>query len=366
MASTTEIFAGYELGEVVGQGELGTIYRARDARLPRDVALRVVAGDLSHDPVTRARLNREATVLAACEHPNVLPIYEAGEFDGRLFVASRWVDGVSMADLVRDRGPLEPRQAVAIVEQVASALEAAHALGVIHRAVRPSSVLITPSGTAYLTDFGLARRSSDVTGLTIHDHLVDSFDFIAPEYISGGDVDTRADIYGLGCVLYVALTGETPYPLPSPAAKMYAHLSADTPSPRAVNDAVPEALDAVIQRALAKDPGDRQPTPAAFVAEAAAAFAAEAGAAIGEAGAVGEAAPDEPPAPLRLELAGAGAPDEPGAGDEPSPEPPSGGDFEYSVYRQRAPGETLLRGVWIVLALLFIAAPVALLVALVH
>jgi serine/threonine-protein kinase len=236
------------------------------------VALRIVAGDVARDPTIRARLNRESTALAALDHPNVAPIFEAGEYEGRLFVATRWVDGISLGSLVRRDGPLPARRAVAIVNQVASALQASHAQGIIHRNVKPSAVLVTASDFVYLTDFGLARRSGDLTGLTIQEQLLESFDYVAPEYLEGDSVDKRVDIYGLGCVLYEALTAEPPYPYESAAAKMYAHQSAPPPSAHDRVADVPAALDHVIARAMAKDPADRYQSPGDFAIDAATAL----------------------------------------------------------------------------------------------
>jgi serine/threonine protein kinase len=189
-------FAGFELKERVGEGGIGLVYRARDLRLGREVALRIIGAEIARDAVTRARLNRESLTLASVDHPNVVPIYDAGESDGRLYVVTRWVDGVDLGTLVHQHGPLVPRRAVRIVNQVASALQAAHDLGIMHRSVRPSSVLVTETDHAYLTDFGLARRASDLTGLTMQEHLLESFDYLAPEYIEGAPADKRVDIYG--------------------------------------------------------------------------------------------------------------------------------------------------------------------------
>ena len=251
---------------------MSEIYRARDLRLGRQVALRIVGPELARDPVARARLNRAASALASVDHPNVVPIYGTGEADGKLFIVTRWIDGTSVSALVREQGPLEARRAVRIVNQVASALQAAHAIGIMHRNVKPSRVLVTATDHAYLTDFALARRASDLTGLTIQENLLDSYDYLAPEYIEGGDVDARVDIYGLGCVLYEALTGEVPYPAATPAAKMYAQRSAEPPSVRARRPEVPEALDAVVRHAMAKDPSARYQTPGEFAVEAAGAL----------------------------------------------------------------------------------------------
>ncbi|MFL5859260.1 MAG: serine/threonine-protein kinase [Solirubrobacteraceae bacterium] len=269
MTATGQRFAGYELEEFIGDGGNGAIYRARDLRLQRPVALRIVAPDIARDAAARERLNRASTAVALVDHPNVAPIYETGEVDSQIFIASRWIDGVSLKSLVREQGALDPRRAVRIVNQVASALQAAHGLGIIHRNVKPSSVLVTPVDHAYLTEFGLARRQSDLTGLTVANQLLDTFDYVAPEYIEGLDVDYRADIYGLGCLLYEALTGEVPYPRAQPAAKLYAHVSSEPPSARAVRPEVSDQLDAVVRRAMAKRPEDRQQSAGEFAVDAA-------------------------------------------------------------------------------------------------
>jgi serine/threonine protein kinase len=353
-----ERFAGYELEERVGEGGMGVIFKARDPRLERDVALRIIGAEVAGDSVTRARLNRESTTLASVDHANVVPIYEAGESDGRLFIASRWVRGISLGSLVGEQGPLEPRRAVRIVNQVASALQAAQGLGIIHRNVKPSSVLVTDTDHAYLTDFGLARRASDLTGLTVEEHLVESFDYLAPEYLEGGPVDARVDIYGLGCVLYEALTGEVPYPAPTPAAKMYAQRSAEPPSARARRPDVPAALDAVVRRAMAKDPSERHQAPGEFAVEAA--------------GAVQMSAPPwitGAPAPSALRDV-----DEERSEPQPVPAPRghSGQDDRwrrdewhepaYFAHPGPSTGRRIAAGVAI---LLFLAAPLALLLALV-
>ena len=265
-------FDGFELEELVDHGQISVIYKARDLRLDRQVALRIIGPELAGDPVTRARLNRAASALASVDHPNVVPIYGTGEADGKLYMATRWIDGIDLSSLVREDGPLEPTRAVRLVNQVASALQAAHAVGIMHRNVRPSRVLITATDHVYLTDFALARREGDLTGLTMQEHLLDSYDYLAPEYLAGDDVDARVDIYGLGCVLYEALTGEVPYPAATPAAKMYAQRSAEPPSAHARRSEVPEALDAVVSRAMAKDPSARYQSPGEFALAAAGAI----------------------------------------------------------------------------------------------
>ena len=258
----------YQLDELVARGATGVMFRGRDTRLGRTVALRIVDPELASDPIVRTRLNRESTVLAQLDHPNVIPLYEAAEIDGQLCLSTRWVDGRSLAHLIRSDGPLEVRRAVRIIGQVAAALQAAHDLDVIHRDVKPSNILVTRGDHAYLTDFCLARRSSDTAGLTAPNELLASVDYVAPEAISGGTVDHRLDIYGLGLVLFEALTGEVPFPRNVDAAKVYAHLSVTPPSIHERRPEVPIALDAVVQRALAKEPSDRQESAAAFAREA--------------------------------------------------------------------------------------------------
>ncbi len=265
-------FAGYKLERRVGHGGMGVVYRACEVSLQRTVALRIVPPAAAADPILRARLNRESVALASVDHPNVAPIYAAGEHDGTLFIATRWIDGENLGELVKREGALNPRRAARIVIQIASALQAAHAVGIMHRGIRPSSVLVTPDDHAYLTDFELARRASDLSGLTVQEQLVGEFDFIAPEYIRGGEVDARVDIYGLGCVLYVALTGEVPFPRAGSAAKMYAHVASEPPSPRSLQDAVPERLDAVARRAMATAADERQQTAGEFAIQVAGAL----------------------------------------------------------------------------------------------
>jgi serine/threonine protein kinase len=263
-----DVLGVYKLDELVGRGVTGVMFRGRDTRLGRTVALRIVDPELASDPIVRTRLNRESTVLAQLDHPNVVPLYEATEIEERLCLSSRWVDGRSLAHLIRSDGPLEVRRAVRIVGQIAAALQAAHDLAVIHRVVKPSNVLVTRGDHAYLTDFCLARRSTDTAGLTAPEELLASVDYVAPEAISGDAVDHRVDVYGLGLVLFEALVGEVPFPRKVDAAKVYAHLSAPPPSIHERRPQVPPELDAVVRRALAKEPDDRQQSAAAFAREA--------------------------------------------------------------------------------------------------
>ena len=176
---------GYELLEFVNSDPTGAVYRARDTRLGRLVALRIVAPELVDDPIVRARLNRETTALAQLNHPNVPPIYGAEETDDTIIIATQWVDGPRLDALVAEQGPLEPRRAVRLVTQVAAALQMAHRLRLVHRAVTPAHVLVTPEDHAYLTDFGVARRHGEVVGLTDPGALAATLDAAAPEVIRG-------------------------------------------------------------------------------------------------------------------------------------------------------------------------------------
>ncbi len=262
-----DTIAGYEIEALVGRGGMGEIYRARDSRLERRVALKLLAERYSEDAEFRERLLRESRIAASLDHPNVIPVYEAGETDDGLFIAMRFVDDDVQALLRRD-GPLEPARALAIASQVADALDVAHDRGLVHRDVKPSNVLLDRQDRrehVYLADFGLTQSVSD-RGPT-DGHLVGTVDYVAPEQIRGDDVDGRADVYGLGCVLFEALTGTVPFSGVSDVAVIYAHL--ETPPPRASErgDTLPETLDDVLARAMAKDPDERQPTCRALVDE---------------------------------------------------------------------------------------------------
>ena len=256
--------AGYEIEGVVGSGGIGILYRARQLRLDRPVALKVVEPDVAADPVMRERLRREARTVAALDHPNVVPLYEAGEENGTVFIVTRWVDGTELGTLVRSEGPLEPARAARIAAQIASALEVAHEKGLVHRDVKPSNVLVTSEDHVYLTDFGLTKRADSASGFTGAQQMLGTIDYVAPEQIEGGESDPRGDVYGLACVLYETLTGAAPFAGETGGmAKMWAHLNAEPPSVREQRADVPQALDDVIRRGLAKRP-DGRPSAAGF------------------------------------------------------------------------------------------------------
>ena len=268
--------AGYVVEDMLGRGGMGEVYRARDQRLERPVALKLLLRNLAEDAGFRDRMFRESRLAASLDHPNVVPIYEAGDADGRLFIAMRYVDGTDLKKLLRREGALEPARAIAIAVQVADALDAAHASGLVHRDVKPSNILLDQQGGrehAYLADFGLTQSASDRQ--PTDGSLMGSVDYVAPEQIRGDEIDGRADIYALGCLLFETLTGSLPFADPSEVAVLYAHLEDDPPVASERRPVLPPGLDDVLARAMAKRREDRQPTATALVAEAASALGLE-------------------------------------------------------------------------------------------
>ena len=264
MLSPGSRFGGYEVESVVGLGGFGILYRARQLRLDRPVALKLVEAGVARDPVVRERLRREARAVASLDHPNIVPLYEAGEEDGTVYIVTRWVEGTELGALLHRDGPMQPSQAASTAAQIADALEMAHEKGLVHRDVKPSNVIVTAEGHVYLTDFGLARRVETAPGLTGPDQMLGTIDYVAPEQIEGSEPDARGDIYSLGCVLYEMLTGEPPFADRKGAmAKMWAQVNAEPPSLRGRRPDVPAALEDVVNRAIAKDPQAR-PTAVAL------------------------------------------------------------------------------------------------------
>jgi serine/threonine protein kinase len=199
-----ESFAGHVIHAVAGRGAMGTVYRATDPS-GRDIALKVLAADLTADLEFRTRFEREARAAASVDHPNIVRVYGGGAHEGRLYVVMRYVDGTDLARLLA-AGPLAPARAAALIAQVAAALDAAHAVGIVHRDVKPANVLVD-SDHAELTDFGLMKDVKSTTPLTIAGTFIGTCDYAAPEQLLAAPVDGRADVYGLGCVLYETLTG---------------------------------------------------------------------------------------------------------------------------------------------------------------
>jgi hypothetical protein len=256
-------FAGYRIERRLGRGGMGILYLAIEARLERHVALKLIAPEAAADEVFARRFAEESKIAASIEHPNVVPIYAAGEEGGIPYIAMRYVSGSDLGRRLAREGRLEPAAAAALIAQVGSGLDAIHAAGLIHRDVKPANVLLGETGGedhAYITDFGVARNVSTESGLTQTGRFVGTLDYVAPEQISAGAVDARADVYALGCLLFKLLTGEVPYPRDGEAARLYAHLNDPAPAPSLHATAVPMALDDVAIRAISKAPEDRYPS----------------------------------------------------------------------------------------------------------
>ena len=291
-------FAGYRIESVAGRGGMGIVYRALQLQPERVVALKAIAPSAADDADFRERFKRESQVAAAIEHPNVIPVYQVGESEGVLFIAMRFVEGTDLGGLIDARGSLDPAEATQIVGQVAGALDAAHARGLVHRDIKPANVLVAGGEGerhAYLTDFGLAKSVESDTGLTSTGVVVGTGDYIAPEQVRGERVDARTDVYSLGCLLFKALTGRVPFIADTTLAKMYAHAHEPVPSAADLRPGLTPELDAVVKRAMAKNPADRFPSAGDFgrAARAAAASAPPPPAAAERNVAAGEAAPPE-------------------------------------------------------------------------
>jgi len=255
LAVGTEV-GGCLLERVIGRGGMGIVYRGRDLALDRPVAVKLVAAEHSGDPGVRSRFEREARLMAAIDHPNVIPVYGAGEQDGHLYLVMRYVNGTDLRRLLAEHGRLDPVRATLIVEQVGRALDAAHERGLVHRDIKPANVLLSDNH-AYLTDFGITRLIDERTRTTDSGEVIGTLDFMSPEQLRGEETDARSDVYSLGCVLYACLTGGSPFHRPTPAATILAHLE-DRPAPVSSEaPGVPRRFDPVLARALAKRPRDR-------------------------------------------------------------------------------------------------------------
>ena len=260
MLTTGSVLGDFRIEGELGHGGMGVVYRATQVSLGRLVALKVIASGLADQEGFRERFVRESRLAASLDHPNVIPVYAAGEHDGVLYIAMRYVEGTDLRNLIRAEGRIDPLRAAGVTAQVASALDAAHERGLVHRDVKPANVLVAARGGGehvYLTDFGLTKRSASETSLTGAGEWVGTLDYVAPEQVRGDAVDARADIYALGCVLYEMLTGQVPFPRENDLAKLWAHMSDDAPSALEVAPDVPPGLAAVSERAMAKDPADR-------------------------------------------------------------------------------------------------------------
>jgi YVTN family beta-propeller protein len=341
----------YRLDSLLGQGGMGDVYRAYDTHRDRYVALKLLPEALSSDQEYLARFRRESNVAARLRDPHVIPIHDFGEIDGRLFIDMRLVDGADIGALLETDGRIAPQRAAYLISQVAEALDAAHADHLVHRDIKPSNILVTSSDFVYVVDFGIARSiGGRQTPLTHTGAYIGTLDYMAPERFTGHDVDGRADVYSLACLLHECLTGAPPFGGKELPALMYAQLYSDPPEASSLVEGIPPALDAVIARGMAKDPKDRFATAGALAAAARTAFLDEAPAPqmtdpqphtqAGTAAAARQAAPPEPTASQTVDLqphTSTGTPDPtlqaattaaagPGVAEPPAPDPEPAGD----------------------------------------
>ena len=258
------LIAGYRLDERIGAGGMAVVFRAYDSRLDRNVALKLLAPDLAQDDAFRQRFIRESRAAAAVDDPHIIPVFEAGESGDVLFIAMRYVRGGDVRSLIDRIGPLPPHRVADLVSQVASALDAAHARGLVHRDVKPANMLLEARSATdlpdhvYLSDFGLTKQTLGTSlALTGTGEFLGSLDYVAPEQIEGRPLDGRCDEYGLACSTFEMLCGRPPFQREPSISVMYAHLSEPPPAVRLYRSGLPEALETVLQRALAKAPGDR-------------------------------------------------------------------------------------------------------------
>ena len=345
MASRTRIgtqVAGFRIESVLGRGGMSVVYVAEQVRLGRRVALKVLTTELAWDEQFRERFVRESQIAAAIEHPNIIPIYDAGEDDGLLYIAMRFVEGPDLKEVLK-RGLLGVGRTIFLVEQIASALDAAHAHSLVHRDVKPGNILLEETTDhAYLTDFGVAKQTT-ARGLTSTGHFLGTVEYAAPEQIEGGPVDARTDVYALGCVLFECLTSTPPFAHGTEHAVLHAHLVDPPPSVTRIRPELPHAFDGVIATALAKDPAERFASCGDLVHAAR-------NAASGSARRVESA---RPPAPTvaSAELPSAGPSVDSGSQDEAvAPEPVAEAGEQSSHALQLTPLKLLLLMVLLVLA----------------
>src|SRR5438270_2434623 len=269
------VVGGYRIDELIGRGGMGLVYRATNVALNRIYALKVLAPALAEDEQFRQRFKREMRIAASLHHPNIVGIHYAGEQDGLLFFVMDYITGTDLREVLIKQGALDPERAVDLLEQLASALDAAHRLGLVHRDVKPANILITVrdgAEHAYLTDFGLAKKFDNASGLTAKGSVVGTVDYMAPEQITGSHTDARTDIYALGCVFFQMLSGHVPYERDNSVATLFAHVH-DDPPPLVgdIADTYP-AFGPVLLKAMAKEPDERYLSAGDFARDAAAAL----------------------------------------------------------------------------------------------
>ena len=250
-------FGSYRIDGLIARGGMSAVYRATHLALDRTVALKIMSHDLANDRVSRERFMNEWRIAAALRHPNILPVHDAGDVEGRLFMAMDFIDGGDLGHLIAREGPLPPPRALAVLEQVAAALDAAHAADLVHRDVKPGNVLLDGE-RAYLTDFGLSKLlGSNANRLTAPGRMVGTAEYLSPEQIRGELVTPRTDVYALGCVIFETLTASSPFDAESDFVLMYAHLERAVPRMSERQRALPPAADDVVRKAMAKAGGER-------------------------------------------------------------------------------------------------------------
>ena len=370
--------AGYQIEGQIGRGGMAVVYRATDRRLNRAVALKILAPELARDAAFRERFIREMRAAAAVDHPHIVPVFDAGEANGALYIAMLYASGHDVRTLIKAENALPAARVADIVGQVASALDAAHARGLIHRDVKPANMLIAEMAGngrpdhVYLSDFGLSKQSFSSASLTLTGQFLGTLDYMAPEQVEGSPIDGRADLYGLACATYEMFTGEPPFKRDHDFAAIWAQLSAPAPSLLRRRPDLSPAIDQVIGRALAKSPDDRYPTCGEF----ASALGASCGLASGQPQLVPAGEADHPTqtwpsaqpvaaaapwpafmAPASQPGPGAAWPGGLGSGDG-LPAPPGATVASYPVTspRRRRPRAALIAGCIVLLAVVGIAA----------
>ncbi|MCP2262145.1 serine/threonine protein kinase [Streptoalloteichus tenebrarius] len=262
----------YELGDTLGYGGMSEVHRGRDVRLGRDVAVKVLRADLARDPQFQLRFRREAQNAAALNHPAIVAVYDTGETEtdyGPLpYIVMEFVDGRTLRDMIKSEGPLPPRRAMEIMADVCAALDFSHRHGIVHRDVKPANIMITRSGAVKVMDFGIARAVADgQAAVTQTAAVIGTAQYLSPEQARGETVDARSDVYATGCVLFELLTGEPPFTGDSPVAVAYQHVREDPRTPSEVNSQIPTVLDAVVLKAMSKNPANRYQSAAEMRAD---------------------------------------------------------------------------------------------------
>ena len=251
-----EVIGSYRIDDVIARGGMSTIYRATHAPMDRTVALKVLSSEFASDRITRERFMNEWRIAAALKHPNILPVHDAGEVDGRMYLAMELIDGGDLGHKIMREGALSPRVVISILDQMAGALDAAHAAGLVHRDFKPGNILLDDD-RALLTDFGLSKLLRSDARLTVPGRMVGTAAYLSPEQIRGEDVTPRTDVYAVGCVIFEALTASAPFDAESDFVLMYAHLERPVPKMSERRRALPGAADDVVKKAMSKDPGER-------------------------------------------------------------------------------------------------------------